>query len=178
MKNVYLVSEDTIKSNSELNDNIFGKTLGPAIRNAQEEKLLPIIGEALYDAILSKVADASIASTANTQYKALLDNWIQPFLIEEVLAEIIPILASKMGNLGVVHSKDEYVETLSSDEVERFRKYHQNRADFRCGRLQRYILDNRKLFKELDDNTCHQIKSSLHSAASTSLWLGGYRARK
>lgn len=76
---VLLISEEYVKTNSGIDDNVYGKFLLPAIREAQEMGLQTIIGGNLYDAIMSKVADGTIAD--DFDYKYLLDKHIQPYLL-------------------------------------------------------------------------------------------------
>ena len=58
-----------------------------------------------------------------------------------------------------------------------FQKHLQDKADFFAKRLQGYILNNIKNLPEIDDNKCNEINATLHSAASTSLFLGGARGK-
>lgn len=176
MTKVLLVSEDTIKTYSGLNDNIFGKSLFPSIREAQEIGLQSIIGSCLYESLCSKVEDGSISDAENTQYKQLLDNQIQYYLIYKVISDLIPIIGVKLGNIGVMVSNDEHLQNLSEDERSRVDTYYNYRADFYCKRMQQWLLDNKELFPELDECSCNNMKANLDSAASTGLWLGGYRS--
>lgn len=178
MRNVLLISEDTIKTHSGLNDNIFGKSLLPAIREAQEIGLQSIIGTCLYERLCSMVEYGSIMDSENIQYKTLLDNEIQYYLLYKVISDLIPIIGVKLGNLGVMVSNDEHIQNLSEDERSRVDTYYAYRADFYCKRLQEFLLDNKELFVELDDCQCSKIKANLDSAASTGLWLGGLRSRR
>ena len=174
MQNILLISEDFVKSNSELTDNMFGKYLLPSIRTSQELYLQPILGKTLYNTIIDIVADGSITDTENGAFKELLDDYIQPYLLERVLADLIPIVSAKVANLGTLHSKDEYVENLSVADAEKLQHIHIVKADAYCKRMQEYLLDNADVFP-LDECTCNSIKSNLDSAASTGLWLGGFR---
>jgi hypothetical protein len=176
MTKVLLVSEDTIKTYSGLNDNIFGKSLLPAIREAQEIGLQGIIGSCLYQSLCSKVEDGSIVEPENTAYKTLLDEQISYYMIYKVISDLIPIIGVKLGNIGVMVSNDEHLQNLSEDERSRVDTYYNYRADFYCKRMQQWLLDNKELFPELDECSCNQMKANLESAASTGLWLGGYRS--
>lgn len=178
MRNVLLISEDTIKTQSGLNDNIWGKSLLPAIREAQEIGLQSIIGSCLYQRLCSMVEDGSIRDTENLPYKTLLDEYISYYLIYRTIADLIPVIGTKLGNIGVVISNDEHMVNLTEDERSRVDTYYEYRSDFYCKRLQEYLLNNKELYSELDECSCENMKANLDSAASTGLWLGGFRARK
>lgn len=172
INNVLLISEDTIKSQSNLSDNCWGKFLLPAIREAQEIRLQAVIGTNLYQSLLEKVS----AGTVVDQYKDLLDYYVQPVLLYQVLSDVIDVLDVKLANLGTIRSRDEYVDNISDEERVRLKTNYEYKADWYVKRLQQYLLDNRHLFIELDDCTCNNIKNNLNSAASTGIWLGGRRA--
>lgn len=174
MQNILLISEDYVKSNSELTDNMYGKYLLPSIRTSQELYLRPILGSTLYNTVINAVADGSITADTNSHIKELLDDYIQPYLLERVLADLVPVVSAKIANLGTVHSKDEYVESLSVTDAEKLQHSHIIKADAYCKLMQEYLLDNAQNFP-IDSCTCDTMRSNLNSAASTGLWLGGFR---
>ena len=53
MTNILLISEDYIKTNSNLNDNVWGDYLLPAIREAEDIGLQSILGSCLYAPVVS-----------------------------------------------------------------------------------------------------------------------------
>jgi hypothetical protein len=177
MSKVLLTSEDYIKTNSGLDDNIWGKNLMPAIMEAQEMGLQTIIGTCLYQRLCSMVDDGSIVESENSAYKTLLDDYVQSYMLYKVISDLIPIIGVKLANIGVVVSNDEHIQNLTEDERNRIDTYYLYRADFYCKRLQEFLLNNKDLYPELDECTCSAMKANLDSAASTGLFLGGYRGR-
>ena len=173
INNVLLISEDFVKTNSNLGDNVWGKYLLPAIREAQHIHLQSIIGTRLYESILNKVKEGSLID----QYKELVDDYCQWYLLYEVLSDVIDILDVKLVNLGTVRTRDEYVDNISDDERVRLKSNYKFKADWYCRRLQEYLLDNADAFPELDACACESIRANLQSAASTGIFLGGYRAK-
>lgn len=178
MNRILLISEDFIKTHSNLNENVWGEYLTPAIREAQDIGLQQIIGSCLYNSILSKVADGSITATTESSYKTLLDGYIQPYLMYQVITDLVPIIGVKLANIGVVISNDDRIVNLDEAERNRIGAYYQYRADFYCRRLQQFLITNKELFTELDECTCKNIKATLDSAASTGLFLGGLRGKR
>lgn len=178
MTNILLISEDYIKTNSGLNDNVWGSYLTPAIREAQDIKLQTILGTCLYNKIMECVKNGSIKEVDFVAYKDLLDNYIQVYLMYQTISDLVPIIGVKLTNLGVVVSNDEHLSNLSQTDRDRVQTYYEQRADFYGRRLQEFLLNNSTAFKELDECACKQIKANLSSAASTGLWLGGERGRK
>lgn len=172
MSKVLLCSENYIKTNSALNDNLFGKFLTPAILEAQNINLQTYLGECLYKTILNMVADNSITASTNESYKALLDDYIQPFLLYQVQANIIPTINVKLGNIGSVVSNDEHIATLSQGNIDLVQRDFQLKADFYAQRMLNFILNHSNEFN-LEECACRSLKAHLNSAASTTIWLGG-----
>ena len=176
--NILLIAEDTLKTYSNLNKNTFGDWILPAILEAQEMGLMPIIGECLYNKICELVADGSINDVLFTAYKDLLDDYIQPYLIYKTLSNIIPILNAKMANLGVVVTNDEHVVNLTQSESDLLKAYYSERCDFYTKRLQDFIKSNQSAFPEISCG-CGNMQPNLESDEnSVSVWLGGSRGKK
>lgn len=176
MKNILLISEDKIKTLTNLDNNVFGKWLHPAIVQAQDIHLQSIIGSCLYNVILELVESGEIGETANEKYKDLLDNQIQDFLLYQTLVNVIPMINVNMANMGTVVSNDEHIQTLSQGNIDLVRGYYQGIADVYQKRLQDYLLNNCIYFPELNACNCEGVKPNLKSNTNTcGIWLGGYR---
>lgn len=175
MKNVLFISEDTIRTNSELSDNIWGKSLLPAIRTAQEIYLIEFLGSCLYDKLIDLISSNTISNQENVAYKDLLDDYITPFMIERVVADLIPIVGSKIVNLGVMKTSDEYAQNVPADEVDRLAKLHIDKSCTYAKRMQTFLKGHREAFPELDCCGCGDIKPTLDSAADCGIFLGGFR---
>ena len=173
INNVLLVSEDFIRTNSNLSDNAFGKFLLPAIREAQHIHLQTILGTNLYESILLQVS----AGTLSGEYKTLVDDYCRWYLLYQTLSDIVDVLDIKMVNLGTVVSRDDYVQNITEDERERLRQNYAYKGDFYAKRLQQYLIANYDSFPELKECDCNRIKENLKSSASTGLWLGGMRGK-
>lgn len=178
MTKILLISEDYVKTNSNLNDNVWGDYLLPAIREAEDIGLQSILGSCLYNQILHLVNENLIGENDYTAYKTLLDDYIQEYLMYQVLTDLTPIIGVKLANLGTVISNDEHVINLTEKERSNIKQYYQYRADFYARRLQEFLLNNKGLYPELKECDCERLRSNLNSAASTGIWLGGYRGRR
>lgn len=179
MTSVLLVSEDFIKTNSAIDDNLFGKFLLPAIREAQDVGLQSIIGSCLYKKLISLISEGLILDEEYAAYKALLDDYIQPYMLYQVHVGIVPIISVKLANIGTVLTNDEYVSNLNNKERDLVLHHYQNLADSYCKQLQNYLKTNKDLYPELECGCeCDgNIKPNLNSSASSDIWLGGFRSR-
>ena len=171
---VFLISEDFIKSATNISDNVQGKFLQTAMRETQQIDLQSVIGTAMLDKLCDLVSGKTINNPENVAYKELLDN-CQYYMAYSVITKLIIISAVKIDNIGPNITSDEKIENLSLSDTFTIQDYYQNKADWYCQRLQEYILANRQSLPEISEYKCHQIKANLYSAASGGLWLGGAR---
>lgn len=178
MAEILLISEKYIKENCEISDNVSGKFLQSAIKEAQDLKLTPILGDALVNKLKELVANRTITEEANAAYKLLLDKYVQRFLMWTVKVDIAHTTSYKLSNFGVTKTSDENMQVASKDEIIADQDYSQAKADAYCNHMQNYLLDNRALYPELSENKLHQMKANLYSAASCGVFLGGARGKK
>ena len=172
MAKVLLVSEQTLKKNSVVNNNVDGMYLLPAIEYAQDAGLQPIIGTKLYNKLMDLVEDGSI--TEATDYKYLLDVFVQPYLLELVLSNIIFEAAGTVRNAGLIQPSDNHFYQVDKENREILKDQHRQFASHYQRMLQSYIKENRDLFVELSDNNLDYLQpEQLNSAANTDIWLGG-----
>lgn len=176
MAEILLSSEAFVKSVSSISDNIQGKYILPSLREAQEQGLRSIIGDALLAKLKTLVSAGTIDNEGNEYYKELLDK-SQYYLAYTTIVEVTTKVSYKIGNFGVSKSSDENMMNATQDEIAKLQYYYQSKADACCLGLQNYVLENRSEFPELTDNTCYKIKSNLYSAASCGIFLGGARGR-
>lgn len=179
MNKILLVSEDTLKSYSTLNDNFFGKNILPCIKTTQDIELKQILGSCLLESLCAKVDDSSIKNIENTAYKTLLDEYVQPFMIYMTLAHIVTETSTKLSNFGTMVSNDEHLENVSLEERSLVKQQYEYYADNYCKQMQSFLKANKEAYPELECgcNCSDETKPNLDSAASTSLWLGGYRGK-
>lgn len=171
-----LTNEDFIRQAGNLDDNIQSKFLLPAIRETQEIDLQSIIGENLYDALISKVNDSTINNDENQYYKSLIDK-AQYFILYSVMSKIVIISTIKLNNIGAYTTNDENAYNVGTKDAFKIQDYYQKKADWYAKRLQEFILDNYKQYPELNKATYYKIQKNLYSAASSSIYLGGARGK-
>lgn len=169
MTNTLLISEKYVKTQSNIQDNVWGDFLTPAIREAQDIELQPIIGRPLYKKILKEVENKDVEE----RFKTLIEDWIQPYLLYQTIVSLIPIIGTKLGNIGTVISNDEHVQNISSSERENLEYRYRYLADHYKSELQKYLLANKDLYPELTSTCLKNL--NLKSSNSLPLWTGGVR---
>ena len=176
MAEILLTSETFVKSVTAISDNVAGKHIQPAIREAQEVGLRGILGDCLLAKLKALVADKSIGAEGNEAYKDLLDR-SQYYLAYSALVNLCNSVTYKLGNFGVSKSSDENLTVATHDEMVKQQLYYQSKADGNCRRLQRWITSNKAAFPELRACDCAALQANLRSSASSGIFLGGARGK-
>lgn len=170
MARVFLVSESTMKKNSVVNNNVDGMYLLPAIEFAQDAGLQPIIGTKLYNKLMDLVENGSI--TGSTDYKYLLDEYITPYLVNKVTADIQIPLSFKLRNQGVVQQTDANTYVPSMKDIQYVIQNYENKANFYSNRMSDYLRANRSKYPEYCSvDSCADMPSN-KDAYNTGIFLG------
>lgn len=173
-----LISADRVKELTAIDDNVEGKYMSTAIREAQDIELCGVLGDRLTRRLQELVADGSIAQAGNAHYKRLLDDYVSLFLAYGAGVRLIPMTSYKIANAGLDKVSDERISVADSTEQGRIAQTWVNTRDAYCRKMQAYLLNNREQFPELDGNKCYEMQTNLHSAANQGLWLGGRRGKR
>jgi len=180
-KDILLTSEAYVRSQTNADDNITGKLLLPAIKLAQDIELTEALGDCLVDALKMMVFDDSIGDSANTMYQVLLDDYVQPFLAYQTLANLVILGGTKTANIGTVETTDQNIINTVKAERDLAKEGYLHFARHYLKRMQSWVKANKEAFPEVDEcHTCGDgnMNAHLNSAAGSPLWLGGYRNRR
>ena len=175
---VLLISEDYIKSVTNISDNISNDYLLPSIKLAQDIDLESTIGTKLLEKLQELVFDNDISNENNSMYKLLLDKYIQPYLAYATIQHIVPTVAYKLVNQGIVRTDDDKSYNVTSNEVDKVADYYNHLSNTYKKRLQLFLIANYNEFPELLNwKSIADIRANLYSAAGCNVNLGGPRGK-
>lgn len=166
MIGVYLISEDTLKTETILNDNVSAEYFGPSIECAQEIYLQQLIGTSLLNDLCEKVRDSRL----NDDDKTLLDEYITPYLKFKVLAEVTLPIAFKYRNAGIVQTNNEYVYNTGLKDAQQLATHYDQRANFFAIRLTDWLCANSTKFPAYRSTTTGELSPN-KGAFNTSIFL-------
>lgn len=141
---VFLISEDVLKSETIINDNVGSEYIGPAIETSQDIYLQQLIGTELLDSLYEQISKGDIKE----QYKILLDDHITNFLKFKVLAEIVIPLSFKYRNAGIVQTGGDYFTNSTLKDAQAVQSHYEMRATFYAERMSKYLSANSDKFPE------------------------------
>lgn len=172
--NILLIDPEKVKEVTAIDNNIAGDFLLPAIKEAQEMDLEETIGSPLYKALIKKVSEHSVSGV----YKELLEEKIHPFLQYASVARLIPKVAYKVTNAGVVTTNDVNIINVQNNVLGLVKQEAISNRDVYKKRLQDYLRVHHSNFPELSEHHCDDVHKNLYASDSCPIWLGGYRSKR
>jgi hypothetical protein len=135
---VLLISETKLKNFTNINKNVDMDVLKAEIQIAQDIDLQTTLGTKFYNHLLSQVS--STGNTFTPDEKILVDDYIQPFLIQTAYFNSIPQIMYRTMNRGIVQGTMESAESINIETMKYLRSVQKQRADFYLTRLMDYLL--------------------------------------
>jgi len=138
--NVLLISEQKLKDNTPINENVDSSELRFCISQAQTIQIQESLGTNLYEKILELVDTGDIDLPGNFRYKALLDNFIQPTLISFAYMLGLDNFFVKFINIGLVQNRSEQGQPVDLKMLQYLKTNAQQQAQFNNNLLRRHLL--------------------------------------
>ena len=115
MSKALFISEQTLLDNSIVNENVSYTMIRPTLIKVQEMRIQPIVGSPLYNQIKAQI----IASTVSALNQTLLEDYIQPALVQWLQFELPMVLAFKYMNKGMDRRSSTESQPMNVDEITR-----------------------------------------------------------
>ena len=148
---VLLISETKLKNFTNINKNVDMDVLKAEVQIAQDIDLQTILGTKFYNHLLSQVS--ATGNTFNANETTLVNDYIQPYLIQTAYFNAIPQIMYRTMNNGIVSGMMENAQSVDIATMQYLRNIQKQRADFYMTRLQDYLLIGRGQNKFPDYNT-------------------------
>ena len=152
---VLLISEVKLKNFTNINKNVDMDVLKAEVQVAQDIDLQTILGSKFYNHLLSQVT--STGNTFNSDELTLVNDYIQPYLIQTAYFNAIPHLMYRTLNRGIQEGNNEFGAPVEIETMKYLRSLQKQRADFYSQRLIDYLLTGRGQNKFPDYNNASTI---------------------
>lgn len=154
MNKVLLITEQQLKDKSMLEQNIDPKIVSRTIMEAQDLQLFNVLGKDLYATVMDAVYNAATNDTyvMDTTIKELLSDYIQPYLVYEVLSDFIMVNNYKLTNKGTLKLNDQNAAALSNQELDYARSFYTNKLAGYKNRLVHYLREKQLISILQDEN--------------------------
>jgi hypothetical protein len=147
--NVRFISTDRLKSNTPIQQNVDDDLLKPYISKAQDTHVHQYLGTDLYNALKTKVINNTLAG----DYLALMEDYIQPVLVEWAFYEVLPFVSLKITNKSIGRGNADYLSEADLNDLKYLRQTVMDIARFQGERLIGYLKENSSLFPEYQTNS-------------------------
>lgn len=152
---VLLISEVKLKNFTNINKNVDMDVLKAEVQIAQDIDLQTILGTKFYNHLLDQVS--ATGNTFNSDELTLVNDYIQPYLIQTAYYNAIPHLFARTMNNGITTGTMENATSVDIETMKYLRGVQKQRADFYMTRLTDYLLIGRGQNKFPDYTTTSTI---------------------
>jgi hypothetical protein len=147
MKALWIKREDLVR-NTLISGNLDTDRFVQFISVAQDIHIQNYTGTKLYD----KISNDILANTLANPYLALVNDYLQPMLIQWALCEYLPFAAYTVGNGGVFKHNSENSTTAEKIEVDYLVGKARDLAQYYTDRFITYMSYNQAQFPEYNSN--------------------------
>ena len=133
------ISIEVLKDQSVINENVDSKLLQPTLIMVQDIYLKQVIGKELYAELITQVNAESVTALNTT----LLTDYIQPYLINKVVSELVIDVNYKIKNKALMVGSSDNAQPLDSSGMSIVQtKYRIIAENYRVN-LVDYLTENR-----------------------------------
>lgn len=146
--NVLLITEEKLKANTSINENVDSGELRFAIQQAQQIFIQETLGTNLYEYILNLVKTGDIEDIQYIRYKELLNNFIQPTLVSYAYYLSLDNFFVKFVNVGLQSFRSEQSQPIGIKEFTYLKNNAKNQAEFNDNLLRRHLVFNNQWYPQ------------------------------
>jgi hypothetical protein len=140
-KNVLFISEQKLKDNTPITDNVDSSELRFGIYMAQTIQIQESLGTNLYEYLIKIIDDNTINTDVSlVRYKELMNNFIQPTLIAYAYTICLDNFWVKFMNVGLVQNRNEQGSAVDLKTLQYLKNNAQNQAQFQDNLLRRHLV--------------------------------------
>ena len=139
---ILLMSSDYYKRNSVVNLNVEGN-INIHIIKAQNMHIEKVLGTNLFKTLLSEVESGTVSSRMVT----LLEDYIQPALVEWTTYVALPYFNYKVTNKAVVKKSSDNSESSELSEL----NFIRDDAEYYSNRITKFLLENETVYIEYNN---------------------------
>ena len=152
---VLFLSVDYLRDNTVINGDVDSELLEPFIMLAQNVHIETVVGSKLYNSIIADIE----ADTLTGVDKDLVDNYLQPALVQWSLYEALPFINYKLTNKSIATKNSDNSDPVQLDELHYLRTNVRDVAEYMSERATKFLKNNTDLYPLfLENYECDEIK--------------------
>ena len=175
MNNIMMISEDLLKTYTAINDNVQTDELRYCILTSQQIQIQETLGTNLYNKVLELISSGDISLGSNSNYKTLLDNYIQPALINYSYYMALDNFLVKFMSVGLVQNRTEQGNNIDFKTFQFLKQNAKDQAEFSDNLLRRHLIFRSGLYPEYNNGDLNdgQLPPETKTAFSSNITLPG-----
>ena len=172
--NVLLISEQELKNNTPITENVDTSELRFGIQQSQTLFLQETLGTNLYEFILDLVETGDIDTAPYIRYKELIRNFIRPMLISYSYYICLDNFYIKFVNVGLQQFRSEQSNPIDLKTLQYLKNNARDNAQFNDNLLRRHLVFNNQWYPQytLVENN-GQLIPEFNGAFKTPITLPG-----
>ena len=155
MAKALFINSKELKRFTNLNGNVDSDRYLDAVYEAQTRHIKQLLGTDLFDRIAGHITAGNLDS--NATYKALLDDYIKPVLINYAMVELLPRLHFQLTNKGIYIHNSENSTSATTEDVNIMVERYSSIAQYYGERLTDHLSFYSSNFPEYLSNTNDEI---------------------
>lgn len=150
MARVLFISEEKLKAQTAVNEQVDPRELRTAIQTAQDINVQNTLGQRLYDQIQDQIIDGSIndPSPFNVANKFLLNEYIQPLTIHYAYFYALDNFMVKFMAVGLVQNRSESGNPPDLKTFEYLKNNARDTAQWYDNLIRKYLCANQDLYPQ------------------------------
>jgi len=141
---VLFIEPDILKELYVLDTNIDDRILQACIYEAQQYYIQRLLGTQLYNRVKNEIDSGSVSN----EIKTLLENYIEPALIQYTMSEVYKHLTYRLTNKGAVTKDSDNSTTVDITTIQKLRDEAVSRGNVYGEQMYRYLCANTTLYPE------------------------------
>lgn len=166
-----LISQQYLKDQSLISDNVDFKIITPVIRVVQEVDIQQLLGTNLYNKIIADV----VANTLAGVYKTLVDDYVLPAMVYYIQARIPYALHVRFVNKGLVTKTGQDSQPVSENMFNKVIDEYKNTAQALGEIMVNHIKGNLSSFPQYSTNNGVDEMSPNNDAYDVDIFTSGTR---
>jgi hypothetical protein len=166
-KNTLLISEETLKNDSLISENMDVSMIVPTLIAVQDMYILPVLGSRLFDGLKFRIYE----DTLTNDDRFILDNYIKGAIINGVLSEGAITFVYKYMNKTVAQNGGENQQPTSLKEIQYLKTFYADRMQMYLTRLSHFLCHNDQTYPEFSANDFPDVHPTKR-AYSRGIYLG------
>lgn len=134
-----LLSQTYLFDKTRIDSNVDFDKLVPLIEDVQFLKIKPLLGNNLYQEILTQSTPVATLTAAN---QILLDDYILPCMVRYFLADAVIPFKFNFTNIGVISKSSDNSQQIETVDISKVVDYWRNKADEYGTLMQNFIKAN------------------------------------